>query len=115
MRGDRRASHSEVASEGQHAAAGRQGPVHSAIFIVFAAVYVLLTIGWGLIVARNDTQLGSLGPQLLYLVGLGLALAAAPLWFICATFLARTRGSRVVWMLTGLVVLMPWPVLIELS
>ncbi|BDI21764.1 hypothetical protein [Herbiconiux sp. L3-i23] len=96
------------------AADGAARVVHRVVLGVFAAVYLALAIGWVLVVADNGTALGAPLAEGLYLVGLGFAVLAAPLWFVASMLLARSAQSRVLWMLVGVVVLLPWPAVIGL-
>lgn len=87
--------------------------VHRVVFLLFALIYLALTAGWAVVVSDNGTELGSPLAQMLYVLGLALAVAAAPLWFLASALLARTLQSRALWMLAGVVVLVPWPGLIK--
>ena len=104
--------HGDVSTEGQHL--GARPRLHTILLVFFGVGYLLLTVGWGFVVGGNQTVLGSPVPQALYVLGLGLAVAAAPMWFTSAFLLSRTSQSRLGWMLAGVIVLMPWPAVIEL-
>lgn len=91
---------------------------------VFGGVFVLYAIGWYLGATRLaafqlDTGFGALigmpmlADDLMYLVWVGLATLAGPIWFVTTIFL--TRGARFwkrfVGLLGGVVLLVPWPFL----
>jgi hypothetical protein len=82
---------------------------------ILGGIYLLYTIGW---------VLGGVGMQLpvtftlpvpLYQGALWLAVLAPALWFVAV--LAATRGSRswvrIVWLVAGAVLLVPWPFVVS--
>ncbi|HUG49900.1 MAG TPA: hypothetical protein VLZ78_02780 [Terrimesophilobacter sp.] len=81
---------------------------------VFAGLYLLYTLGWFAAVLRNTLTLAGLIPEIMYQFGEFLAIAAPGLWL--GTTLVLTRGRRplvrVLWLLAGIVVLVPWPMLV---
>ncbi|SEC55296.1 hypothetical protein SAMN04489806_3198 [Paramicrobacterium humi] len=80
---------------------------------ILAGVYLLYTIGWSINIARDTYPAPAPIDQVMYTVGLWLAVAAAPLWF--ATTLLFTRRlvrARIVWLIIGAIVLVPWPFVI---
>jgi hypothetical protein len=83
-------------------------------FGVFAGVYLLYTIGWFAAVLRNTLTLSGLIPEIMYQFGEFLAIVAPALWLGTTLLLTRGRGPlvRVLWLLAGLVVLVPWPMLV---
>jgi len=78
---------------------------------ILAGLYLLLTAGWFTTVARSTTTLPSLFPEIMYQFGEFLAIASPALWF--ASILLLTRGRRpivrLLLLLLGLVVVLPWP------
>ncbi|MEO7007231.1 MAG: hypothetical protein ABI275_04230 [Terrimesophilobacter sp.] len=81
---------------------------------VFAGVYLLYTIGWFAAVLRNTVTLSGLIPEILYQFGEFLAIVAPALWLGAALLLTRARRPivRVLWLLAGILVLVPWPMLV---
>ncbi|MDQ0613044.1 hypothetical protein QF046_000685 [Microbacterium sp. W4I4] len=82
---------------------------------ILGGIYLLYTVGW---------ILGGVGMQLpvtftlpvpLYQGALWLAVLAPALWFVAV--LAATRGSRswvrIVWLVAGAVLLVPWPFVVS--
>lgn len=77
---------------------------------IFGGIYLLYTVGWAVNIGRDVYTVASPIDQVMYTAGLWLATAAAPLWF--ATSLWFTRGharSRILWLVLGALVLIPWP------
>ncbi|MEO6504980.1 MAG: hypothetical protein ABIW36_11090 [Terrimesophilobacter sp.] len=81
---------------------------------VFAGVYLLYTIGWFAAVLRNTLTLSGLIPEIMYQFGEFLAIVAPALWLGTALLLTRGRSPlvRVLWLLAGMLVLVPWPMLV---
>ena len=81
---------------------------------VFAGVYLLYTIGWFAAVLRNTLTLSGLIPEIMYQFGEFLAIVSPVLWLGTALLLTRGRRPlvRVLWLLVGMVVLVPWPILV---
>lgn len=81
---------------------------------ILGGVYLLFTIGWGIVVARTTVTffpLDSLFLEICFRIGQFLSIAAAPLWFVSTLLLTqkRTWRSRLGWLLLGVFVLVPWP------
>ncbi|KRA23650.1 DNA polymerase III subunit gamma/tau [Microbacterium sp. Root61] len=78
---------------------------------VLGGVYLLWTLGWIVGGLRLQGTAEFLVAPVAYQVALWLAVLAPPLWF--ATVFVLTRGAktwlRVVWLLAGVVLLVPWP------
>ncbi|QPZ39756.1 hypothetical protein [Paramicrobacterium chengjingii] len=80
---------------------------------VLGGVYLLYTVGWALNIGRDTYAVASPIDQIMYTVGLWLAAAAAPLWFAVALWFTRGHTkSRILWLVLGAVVLIPWPFVI---
>lgn len=97
-----------AASEGDRAVLGNAALVAIGMF---AAAFILFAVGW-LIAGLRLQAVGALPVSEVTLVALTIAAAAAPLvWFIAVyalTLRART-WVRFVWLVAGLVLLVPWP------
>lgn len=78
---------------------------------LFAAVYVLWSVGWIIGVGLLPISGPSLLVEVLYQFSEFLAIVASALWF--ATTLSLTREGRAVhrigWLALGTLVLLPWP------
>lgn len=80
---------------------------------ILAGVYLLYTIGWAINIGRDAYSVDSPIDQVMYTFGLWLAVAAPPLWFAAVLLLTRTRTRlRIVWLVVGALVLVPWPFVI---
>lgn len=81
---------------------------------ILAGGYLIFTLGWLTSILRyNDRYSASTEPLNAFMFGLGeiLAIASPLLWFAAAILLTRGRKPflRLVWLLVGLVVVLPWP------
>jgi hypothetical protein len=81
---------------------------------VFAGVYLLYTIGWFGAVLRNTLTLSGLIPEIMYQFGEFLAIVAPALWLGATLLITRGRRPlvRVLCLVAGIVVLVPWPMLV---
>ena len=90
-------------------------PATSSVLLVtygiIAGAYVLYTVGWVFASLRTTSGSGDLLVQIMYQFGQFLAIAAPALWFFATLFLTRHRkpAVRVIWLVVGLVVLLPLP------
>jgi hypothetical protein len=82
---------------------------------ILIGAYFISTVGWVIVVQRLNALRGDGVPELLanamFLLGEGLAIASPALWLAAAFLLTRGRKPivRLVWILLGLVVVIPWP------
>ncbi|CAN5242398.1 hypothetical protein BH11ACT4_BH11ACT4_14920 [soil metagenome] len=81
---------------------------------VLAGAYLIYTIGWVVSVQRlNAAQVTSSEVLNAIMFGLGeiLAMASPAIWFGAAFLLTRGRKQivRLLWILAGLVAVLPWP------
>ena len=78
---------------------------------VLVGVYALFTIGWIVGGLRLEGTARFLLSQLGYRLSFWLAVAAPALWFGTVLALTRTARSwvRLVWLIGGLALLIPWP------
>jgi hypothetical protein len=81
---------------------------------IVGGIYLLYTIGWGIVAIRPAVTLFELDNILLeisFRIGQVLTVAAAPLWFVSVFLLTARRSwrSRLGWLLLGVFVLVPWP------
>ena len=78
---------------------------------ILAGAYALYAVGWGITVARSGLFSSNLFVEIMSQFSEFLAIIAAPLWFALAFVLTRRsrRIVRLVWLVAGLIVLMPVP------
>jgi hypothetical protein len=78
---------------------------------ILAGAYALYAIGWLASILRSTLTLDNLLSEIMYQLGEFLAIVAAPLWFASVFFLTRGRRPivRLLWLLAGLVLLVPVP------
>jgi hypothetical protein len=99
----------EVASDETGLATGTSSAMVG-VYGVFGGIFLLYTVGWMLIAIRGSQSTGvALTDFMLHLSSL-LAIAAAPAWFIAALWLTvgRANWSRIVPLVIGVLVLVPW-------
>ena len=93
-------------------------PATSAIVLVtygiLAGAYLIYTIGWVVSVQRlNAVQVTSSEVLNAIMFGLGeiLAMASPAIWFGATFLLTRGRKpvARLIWVLVGLIAVLPWP------
>jgi hypothetical protein len=87
------------------------------LLAVFGGLYAVWTISWVLaIVAAPTQQASSLLDAIMYQFGEFLAIVAAPLWFGIVWWLSAGAGTkpRLAWLVAGLVVLFPLPLVLPL-
>ena len=79
---------------------------------ILVGAYLLYTIGW-LLTTLNDNRkpFPDVVTEVMYQVGEYLAIASPAIWFL--TVLALTRGRkpivRLLWLVLGVFLLIPWP------
>jgi len=81
---------------------------------ILGGIYLLYTIGWVISFTRYEVASElSLG-VFTELISRTLAVAASPLWFVATLLLTQRRGLRYrfLWLVIGVLVLVPWPFLI---
>lgn len=82
--------------------------------VAFAVPYLALAIGWIFSVQLVDSPSQLFG-AILWQFGEFLAMLAAPLWFAATLMLTRDSAPRVRvgWLALGLLVLLPWPIILR--
>jgi len=78
---------------------------------ILGGIYLLYTVGWFVSWQRFTYVAASPLDEIAFSVQQALSLVAAPLWFIVVLVLTRDRKptARLVWLLVGALVLVPWP------
>lgn len=81
---------------------------------IIAGVYLIYTLGWIITITRSATVLPSLLGEIMFQFGEFLAIASPALWFVAVLALTRGRKPlvRLLWLLVGLLVVVPWPFLL---
>ncbi|QEO15673.1 hypothetical protein FLP10_15490 [Agromyces intestinalis] len=91
------------------AAARSTGSVELVVLGVLGGVYLLYTVGWLVTAVRTPVQgMGVLG-DVMYGLGLWLAVLAPALWFGLGYAVVRRSHLRLIWIAVGAVVLVPLP------
>ncbi len=75
-------------------------------------IYLAYAVGWGIAAARNPYGPEGLLPNLMYETGQILAVLAAPGWFAATVLLSGSPRSAAAWLVAGLVLLAPLPLVI---
>ena len=109
-----RGGRASTGSETESAAPVEAAPISSILLVTYgivAGVFLLYAIGWFTTV-RRDTYVdpNALG-AIMWTLGQALAVAAAPVWFGAVFWLTRASKpiTRLLWLLLGLVLLVPVP------
>jgi hypothetical protein len=80
---------------------------------VLGGVYLLYTIGWIVFFSRYEMSIDLSFGVFSDLIARVLAVAASPLWFVATLLLTQRRQRyRFLWLVIGVLVLIPWPFLI---
>jgi hypothetical protein len=86
-------------------------PVLLVTYGILAGAYLLYLAGWVVAVSRSTITLPNILGEIMYQFGEFLAIASPLLWLIAVFIL--TRNSRVIirllWLVLGLALLVPWP------
>ena len=79
---------------------------------IVAGAYLVYTVGWIVSIFNdNRTAYADILSEIMYQFGEFLAIASPALWFVTVLLLTRGRKPvvRLVWLLLGLAVVIPWP------
>ncbi|MEO6943910.1 MAG: hypothetical protein ABI053_04270 [Lacisediminihabitans sp.] len=100
------------------AVAGSDGPVSASgtssamlvVFGVFGGIYFLYTVAWLITALQPGITTGNTLNDFMTQGSRVLAVLAAPAWFITALALTASRrsGVRILFLVLGIVVLLPW-------
>ncbi|MGE3193169.1 MAG: hypothetical protein AB7K08_06855 [Microbacteriaceae bacterium] len=103
----------EAPADDERAPAGPPARAGMALLTgIFALLYLTLTVGWILGTQYTSAGTGQLLPQVLWQFGEFTAIIAAPMWFGTTVLLTASKpGVRAGFLMLGLGVLLPWPVL----
>ncbi len=80
---------------------------------ILGGVYLLYTIGWVVSFTRYQAPLTVDFSVVSYRITQTLAIAATPLWFVATLLITQRRDIRFrfLWLVLGVLVLVPWPFL----
>jgi hypothetical protein len=85
------------------------------LLAVFGGLYAVWTVAWVLaIVAAPTQQASSLLDAIMYQFGEFLGIVAAPLWFGVVWWLTTAVRTRAIFLVAGLVALVPLPLFLPL-
>jgi hypothetical protein len=78
---------------------------------ILAGAFLLYSVGWIVAIGRSTTTLPNILGEIMYQFGEFLAIASPLLWFAAVFILTRNSKPlvRLLWLLLGLVLLVPWP------
>jgi hypothetical protein len=79
---------------------------------ILAGAYLIYTVGWIVAIVKSDpAQTGSVLVNFMTIAGEYTAIASGALWFAGIYLLTRKSRAvvRLLWLLLGLVLLIPWP------
>ncbi|UOE45441.1 hypothetical protein [Agromyces larvae] len=85
------------------------GSLELVVLGVLGGVYLLYTVGWLVTVVRTDAPGTSVLGDLMYGLGLWLAVLAPALWFALVFALVRRAPLRLLWLAVGALLLVPLP------
>ncbi len=82
---------------------------------VLAGIYLIYLLGWWAGVQKHPRQLADLFANVMFQLGEIVAIASPLIWFGAVLLLTRKnrRVVRLLWLLVGLAVLIPWPFLLK--
>jgi hypothetical protein len=78
------------------------------VYGVFGGVYLLFTVAWLITALRTTIATGTPLGDFMTQASTILAVAAAPSWFIASLALAGRPSRRIVALVIGIIVLLPW-------
>lgn len=81
-------------------------------FGVFAGVYLLYAIGWGIHAFTHSVPVAGVFPIIMYQFGEFLAIVSPILWAGGVWLLVKKPVWRLLWLLLGVLLLAPWPFIV---
>ena len=87
------------------------------VYGIFGGIYLLYTVGWLIIAIRGNQETGVPLNDFMQHISTLLAILAAPAWFIATLALTAGRRNwvRIVSLLIGMLLLIPWGFVIGVS
>jgi hypothetical protein len=106
-------SQNVVTSEGSDSPEPAQGLSSVALigFGIFGGVYLLFSVAWLITALRNPTEILDPLGNFMFQLGVWLAVASPSIWFGAVLYLGRQSKvmTKLLFLLLGVVVLIPWP------
>lgn len=95
---------------------GEQTGLSSAALVgfgIFGGIYLLFSVAWLITALRNPTQIQDALGNAMFVFGLWLSVAAPAIWFGAVLYLGKeaTVLRKMLFLVLGAVVLIPWPYL----
>lgn len=90
-------------------------PANSALLIVFgifAGVYLLYAVGWGIHAFTHSVPVAGIFPIIMYQLGEFLAIVSPALWAGAVWLLVKKPVWRLLWLVVGVLLLAPWPFIV---
>ncbi len=77
---------------------------------ILGGIFLLYTVGWAVAAGRVASSATDIVGSFMFTLGIWLAVAAPALWFAMTLWLTRSTSRwRIVWLIVGVVVLVPVP------
>ncbi len=110
----------EAAGDDEDDLDGTTGPAPdtagTVAMVLFGILYLALTVGWIYSVQLASTPSEGFPGPVVWQFGKFTAMIGAPVWFGAVVTLTRGRiGLRLGWFALGVGLLLPWPVVLELT
>ncbi|MGV8969995.1 MAG: hypothetical protein ACOH1J_06050 [Microbacteriaceae bacterium] len=89
----------------------QQSSVLLVTYGILGGAYLLYVIGWIVAVGRSTVTLPNILGEIMFQFGEFLAIGSPLIWLAAVFTLTRNRSTvvRLVWLILGLVLLVPWP------
>ena len=80
-------------------------------FGIFAGIYLLFSVAWLITALRNPTQIADALGNAMFQFGLWLSVAAPAIWLGAVLYLGKDKkvSTRLLYLLLGVAILIPWP------
>ena len=80
-------------------------------FGIFGGIYLLFSVAWLITALRNPTQIAEALGNAMFQFGLWLSVATPAIWFSAVLYLGKEKkvSVRFLYLLLGVLVLIPWP------
>ena len=78
---------------------------------IFAGIYLLFSVAWLITALRNPTQIADVLGNAMFQFGLWLSVLSPAIWFGAVLYLGKNKkvSTRLLFLLLGAVILIPWP------
>lgn len=82
------------------------------VFGIFAGVYLLYAVGWGIHAFTRSVPVAGVFPVIMYQFGEFLSIVSPILWAAAVWLLVKKPVWRVLWLSVGVLLLAPWPFIV---